>query len=67
MFARTLRMELKPQSATEFSNVIEKEVLPSLRKRQGLQGEIVFVGPGGTEAIQNHLVGQERERRRLST
>ena len=51
MFARTIRMQLKPESATEFTNVIEKEVIPLLRKQHGFQDEIAFVRPGGTEAI----------------
>ena len=60
MFARTIRMQLKPESATEFTNVIEKEVIPLLRKQHGFQDEIAFVRPGGTEAIRITLWENKR-------
>ena len=44
-------MGLKPQSASEFTKLIAKEVIPSLQKQKGFQGEMVFVAPDGTEAI----------------
>jgi heme-degrading monooxygenase HmoA len=51
MFARTVRMQLKPERAAEFTQVIEKEVIPRLRKQQGFHDEIVFLRPGGVEAV----------------
>src|SRR3990172_6815549 len=51
MFARTVRMQLKPNSATEFTRLLEKEVIPLLRKQQGFKDEITFVPSGGTEAV----------------
>ena len=51
MFARTVRIQLKPNSAMEFTRLLEKEVIPLLRKQQGFKDEIAFVPSGGTEAV----------------
>jgi heme-degrading monooxygenase HmoA len=44
-------MQLKPVSNAEFTQRIEKDVLPLLRKQKGFQDEITFVVRGGTEAF----------------
>lgn len=51
MFARSVHMHLKPNSATEFTQRMEKDVLPLLRKQKGFQDEITFVGQGSTVAL----------------
>ena len=51
MFARTVRMQLKPNSVVEFTGLVEKEVIPLLRKQQGFRDEITFVPADGKEAI----------------
>ena len=51
MFARRVTMHLKPNSVAEFTQRLEKEVIPLLRKQNGFQDEITFVGPGNTEAF----------------
>ena len=51
MFARTVRMQLKPNSAAEFTRVLEKEVIPLLRKQKGFEDELTFIVPGGREAV----------------
>ena len=51
MFARQVSMRLKPHSAKAFTDSIEKEIIPILRKQKGFQDEITFVVPGGTEAV----------------
>ena len=51
MFARRVYMHLKPNSAAEFTQKLEKDILPLLRKQKGFQDEITFVGQGGTEAF----------------
>ena len=51
MFARTVRMQLKPNSVTEFTGLIEREVIPLLRKQQGFKDEITFVPSDGKEAV----------------
>jgi hypothetical protein len=44
-------MRLKPNSVRAFTDSIEKEIIPLLRKQKGFQDEITFVVPGGTEAV----------------
>src|SRR5437879_2688282 len=51
MFARRVYLHLKPNSVAEFTQRLEKDVLPLLRKQKGFQDEISFVGQGGTEAF----------------
>ena len=51
MFARRVDMHLKPNSVAEFTQRLEKDILPLLRKQKGFQDEITFVVPGGTEAV----------------
>ncbi len=51
MFARRVLMHLKPNSVAEFTQRIEKDILPLLRKQKGFQDEITFVAPGATEAF----------------
>ena len=51
MFGRTVSLQLKPNSVAEFIQIIEKDIIPLLRKQPGFQDEIVFVVPGGTAAV----------------
>ena len=51
MYARRVSMKLKPNSTAEFTQRLEKEVIPMLRKQSGFRDEITFVAPGGTEAF----------------
>jgi hypothetical protein len=51
MFARRVSMNLKANSTVEFIQLLEKEVIPMLRKQSGFRDEITFVVPGGTEAF----------------
>jgi HKD family nuclease len=51
MFARRVTMHLKPNSSAEFTQKLEKEIIPMLRKQKGFQDEITFVNPAGTEAL----------------
>ena len=55
MFARSVSIRLKNNSAAEFTQTIEKEVLPLLRKQKGFQDELTFIVPGGSEAIATSL------------
>ena len=50
MFARKVSMHLKG-SVSEFTQTLEREVLPLLRKQNGFRDEITFVAPGGKEAF----------------
>jgi quinol monooxygenase YgiN len=51
MFARIVSMRLKPNTVAEFSQTIEKKILPILRKQKGFRDEITFIVPGGSEAV----------------
>jgi hypothetical protein len=51
MYARRISLRLKPNSAAEFTQRLEKQVIPLLRKQKGFQDEITFVVPGGTDAF----------------
>ena len=51
MFARRVYMHLKANSLAEFTQKVEREVLPQLRKQKGFQDEMTFVAPSGTEAF----------------
>src|SRR5437667_12701263 len=51
MFARRVRMHLKFNSVAEFTQRLEKDILPLLRKQKGFQDEITFVSQGGREAF----------------
>ena len=51
MFTRIVSMRLKPNAAAEFSQTIEKKILPILRKQKGFRDEITLVIPGGMEAV----------------
>ena len=51
MFARNVRIHLKPNSTAQFTQTLEKEVIPLLRKQDGFQDEVTFIAPGGTEAF----------------
>ena len=51
MYARRVSMKLKPNSAVAFTQQLEKEVIPMLRKQSGFRDEITFIAPGGNEAF----------------
>jgi hypothetical protein len=44
-------MRLKPNTSAEFTQTIEKRILPILRKQKGFRDEITFIAPGGIEAV----------------
>jgi hypothetical protein len=44
-------MHLKANSVAEFTQKLETEIIPLLRKQNGFQDEITFVSPGGKEAF----------------
>jgi hypothetical protein len=51
MFARMVHLQLKPASATQFTQLVENEVIPLLGTQQGLLDHVAFVRPSGTDAI----------------
>ena len=51
MFARSVSFHLKPGRAAEFSRLLDKDIIPVLRKQKGFQDEIAFLAPGGADAV----------------
>ena len=49
MFARKVAARLKPNSITEFTNLIEYEILPWLQKQDGFLDLITLAAPDGLE------------------
>ncbi len=50
MVARKVSMHLRV-SVPEFTQTLEREVIPLLGKQRGFRDEITFVAPGGKEAF----------------
>jgi heme-degrading monooxygenase HmoA len=51
VFTRIVTMRLKPNAVAEFSQTIEKRVLPILRKQKGFRDEVTLIAPSGTDAV----------------
>ncbi len=51
MFARIVSMRLKPNISAEFSQTIEKKILPVLRKHKGFRDEMTFLSTDEREAV----------------
>jgi heme-degrading monooxygenase HmoA len=51
VFTRIVMVRLKPNSAQQFSQTIEKKVLPILRSQRGFRDEVTLIAPNGLEAI----------------
>jgi hypothetical protein len=51
MYARNVSLNLKPNTAREFTQTFEKDVLPMLRKQNGFKDEITFVGSNGKDVL----------------
>jgi hypothetical protein len=51
MYARNVSINLKPNTAKEFTQTLEQDILPLLRKQNGFKDEITFLGEGGKDAV----------------
>lgn len=51
MYARNVSLHLKANTAREFTQTLEKDVLPLLRRQNGFKDEISFVAPDRAEAV----------------
>ena len=51
MYARNVSMNLKPNTALEFTKTFEKDILPILRTQNGFKDEITFVGTNGKDVL----------------
>ena len=50
MFARNVTIHLKPNCVKEFTETIENQIIPLLRKQRGFQDEITLVAQSQLEA-----------------
>ena len=48
MFARTVRMHLKPNSVTQFTQTMERDGIPLLRKQPGFRDDVTFLPADGS-------------------
>ena len=55
MFARSVSVHLKPGRAKEFTQTLEKDILPLLRKQKGFRDELTFVAPERSAAVATSL------------
>jgi hypothetical protein len=44
-------MNLKPNSGSEFTRTLDKDIVPMLRKQPGFADELTFLGKDGTKAM----------------
>jgi hypothetical protein len=51
MYAREVSMHLKTKAGSEFTRVIEKDILPRLRKQTGFADELTLLNPNGKDAV----------------
>jgi len=51
MFARNVRLKLKPSSAIEFSRLFEMQILPVLREQAGFLDAMTLVSGERSEAV----------------
>lgn len=49
MFARKVSLRLRPDSAGQFLQRMEEEIIPLLRKQQGFLDELTLLSHGGKE------------------
>ena len=53
MFTRHLIFKLKAKTSPEFTRLVEKEVIPMLRKQKGFLDVVTCISPDLTEAVSN--------------
>ena len=51
MYARHVSMHLKPNKGDEFTQTLENEILPLLRKQKGFEDEITLASREGKKAV----------------
>src|SRR5213595_1938389 len=51
MYAREVSLHLKANAGNDFTRMIEKDILPRLRKQTGFADELTFLNPNGTDAV----------------
>ncbi|HEV8717605.1 MAG TPA: hypothetical protein VGX03_32880 [Candidatus Binatia bacterium] len=53
MFNRHVTMQIKANSAAELTRIVEKEIVPLLRKQKGFRDEVTLVAPERSQAVGN--------------
>ena len=66
MYARTVRMQLKPNSVAEFTRTLEHTIIPLLRTQPGFQDVMACVVPGWHGRGARQGVGRQQACRSLS-
>ena len=61
MFVRTVNLRLKPNSVTELTQTVDKEIIPLLRKQKGLPGRNYLCRSGRNGSGSHEFLGSERE------
>ena len=51
MFARSVSLRLKPNRVAQFTHIVEREILPLLRRQAGFRDEITLILPEGMQAV----------------
>ena len=51
MYTRNVSMKLKVNSAKEFTQTLENDVIPVLRKQKGFKDEITLIAPERNDAV----------------
>jgi hypothetical protein len=51
MYARNVSINLKPDSAKQFAQKLEQDIVPLLKRQEGFQDEITLLADGGKYAI----------------
>jgi heme-degrading monooxygenase HmoA len=51
MFARNVSVNLRSNTLTEFTKILESEILPWLRRQEGFLDLITLADPGGREVV----------------
>src|SRR5688572_12271336 len=51
MYARNVSLSLRPNSTSEFTNTLKRQILPMLRSQTGFKDEITFVGANGKDVL----------------
>lgn len=66
-FTRNVQFEIKPGKGQEFTNMMEKDILPILKKQDGFRGELALVNEDRAVGISCWDTEQHAESYRTNT
>lgn len=61
MVARSVSIRLKPSCVSEFTQIIDRDILPLLREQKGFQDEITLILPEGLQIVGISLWDSEED------